>query len=111
MDKVCEALEHYLSFVNVFQIVGIVDKNKDNVITMEDIDGLSDKDLAKIRQLMPMGADSEGEENADDGKEPGNDFEEGGESEDVEDGIGDGFPETEQKDYEESDEKYSHTEL
>ena len=78
---------------------------------MEDIDGLSDKDLAKIRQLMPMGADSESEENPDDEKEPGNDYEEGGGSEDIDDEIGDGFPDMKEKDFEESDENYSHTEL
>ena len=103
-----------------------IDKNGDRFITLEDIDGLSDSDLAAIRQLMPMGADQEAdgpyEEGDGDGEEDeanseayarGADAEEGNESEGSNEEVGDGFPEPGPKDAksEEFDEKYSHTEL
>ena len=81
---------------------------------MEDVDGLSEKDLGMIRQLMPMGADLEGEENPGDEKEEEIGDEEGDKSdvnrEKFDGEVGDGFPESTDS-VEEADEEYAHTEL
>ena len=82
---------------------------------MEDIDGLSDQDLALIRQLMPMGADSEDYDSSDDGNEADRSDEQADENDgNVEefDEVGDGFPESKESDVDgKTEEEYSHTEL
>lgn len=102
-----------------------VDKNKDRIITTEDIDALTDGELVAIRRLMPMGADSEeaeeqemdqdmGPEDYDDGpadteEGPGASGEEMKEPNDeVGDEVAQGEPDSVS---EEADEKFSHTEL
>ena len=83
---------------------------------MEDVDGLTEKDLGMIRQLMPMGADYEGEEDPGDEKEEEVGDEEGDKGdvkrEVFDEDVGDGFPESADKDFdEEAAEEYAHTEL
>ena len=88
-----------------------MDKNDDNYITMEDIDTLTEKDLKKIRQMMPMGADME-EEGDEEENSDGEEAEEGPE-EDKQEQPDDGFPEDEEEAAEAGVDEQSntHTEL
>ncbi|XP_065060405.1 bifunctional peptidase and arginyl-hydroxylase JMJD5-like isoform X2 [Rhopilema esculentum] len=93
------------------EVTNLADKNNDNYITMEDIDALTEKDLKKIRQMMPMGADIE-EEGDEEENSDGEEAEEGAE-EDKQEQPDDGFPEDEEEAIEEGVDKKSntHTEL
>ena len=111
-----------------------MDKNNDKFITMEDIDALTEKELKVVRQLMPMGADTEEGDLPDlppeddgDGASEGDSYEaEGpfdddlpadddtpaeGEGKTADNDIGDGFPEDEQSGSGDFSKEGLHTEL